>query len=251
MKYHVKLEVFEGPFDLLFHLIEKNEVDIYDIPIAEITRQYIEYMDSMQKLDLELASEFLVMAATLLSIKAKMLLPKEPKPMGCDSNDTGVDPRDELVDRLLEYKKYKIMAEYLGSLEAKQGKVFARPNDMESFISLFDDTNPLEGLTLLDLVKALQEVWTKKEHEEQFQEIPREEISIKEKMDEIIDILDHSQGVSFQALFAHQAGRTEIVVQFLALLELVRLQMVTVRQSATWGEIMIFTRNKNNCKLMK
>ncbi|MDD2497993.1 MAG: segregation/condensation protein A [Desulfitobacteriaceae bacterium] len=132
-------------------------------------------------------------------------------------------------------------------MEAKQGRVFSRPNDAENFFNLFDDINPLEGLTVLDLVKALQEVWSKsKEQGEKFQEIPREEITIKEKMDEISSMLNRrSRGISFHDLFAHQAGRTEIVVQFLALLELVRLQAVIVRQTVVGGEIMIYRREEN------
>ncbi|HWI55555.1 MAG TPA: segregation/condensation protein A, partial [Desulfobacteria bacterium] len=112
MAYQIKLQVFEGPFDLLFHLIEKNEVDIYDIPIAKITEQYVEYIKNMQMLDLEVASEFLVMASTLLSIKARMLLPKPPKE-DPELDEEDADPRDLLVEKLLEYKKFKVMAEFL------------------------------------------------------------------------------------------------------------------------------------------
>lgn len=242
MSYRIKLEVFEGPFDLLFHLIEKNEVDIYDIPIADITRQYLDYLDQARSFDLELASEFLVMAATLLSIKARMLLPKPAKTLEEGWDNNGLDPRDELVERLLEYKKYKNMANYFESLEDLQGKVFSRPNDPEAFLGLFGEINPLEGLTLLDLVNAFRDVLDKAEPESQIREIHREEITIKKKMDEIVRILtQRPKGITFHTLFSHPVGRTELVVQFLALLELVRLQAIKIRQSVICGEIMIFS----------
>jgi len=241
MKYQVKLHVFEGPLDLLLHLIEKNEVDIYDIPIAEITRQYLAYLETMERMDLEIASEFLVMAATLLSIKAKMLVPKPPKIDDEDAQEIEFDPRDELVERLLEYKKYKVLAEYLQQLEEIQEKVFYRPNEEEQYLNAFSESNPLEGLTLDDLIKALQDVVNKIEPEDLTKEILREEITIKDKIDEITSILStHPRGVSFRELFSKPVGRVEMIVQFLALLELVRLQVALVRQSSPFGEIIIY-----------
>jgi segregation and condensation protein A len=242
MSYHVKLEVFEGPFDLLFHLIEKNEVDIYDIPIAEITRQYLDYIEAMQSLDLELASEFLLLAATLLAIKARMLLPK-PASSAEENPEDGLDPRDELVEKLLEYKKYKNSAVLLEELELKQGKVFSRLNDPESFLNLWGANNPLEGLTLLDLVQAMHEVLADLVKTEQIQEIHREEITIKSKMEEMLAILtDNPLGISFQKLFSRARERIEVVINFLALLELIRMQRIRVRQSAVCAEIMIFPK---------
>jgi segregation and condensation protein A len=241
LSYHIKLEVFEGPFDLLFHLIEKNEVDIYDIPIAEITHQYLAYLEEMQNLDLEIASEFLVMAATLLAIKAKMLLPKPPKPEEEDDSEER-DPRDELVARLLEYKKYKLAAEYLHQREEKQSKVYFRPNEEEFFISLFSDKNPLEGVQIEDLKAALVQVLSKKFDLEPVQEIPRDEITIKKKMEEISSVLQKNpQGISFFALFSLPASKVEVVVQFLALLELMRMQKVKVSQPSPYGDILIFS----------
>ncbi|MGI6684855.1 MAG: segregation and condensation protein A [Bacillota bacterium] len=240
MKYQIKLEVFEGPFDLLFHLIDKNEVDIYDIPISEITQQYLAYLEEMQSLDLEIASEFLVMAATLLAIKARMLLPKPPKVLE-EENPEGEDPRDELVARLLEYKKYKLIAEFLQRQEKEQRKVFFRPNEEDFFISLFADQNPLEGVQIDDLKAALIQVLKKNFDLEPMKEIPREEITIKKKMTEITDILKkHPQGISFFRLFNNSVSKVEVVVQFLALLELMRKQEVKVSQSSLCGDIFIY-----------
>ncbi|ATW24089.1 segregation and condensation protein A [Candidatus Formimonas warabiya] len=241
MKYQIKLAVFEGPFDLLLHLIEKNEVDIYDIPIAEITRQYLAYLDEMKNLDLEIASEFLVMAATLLAIKAKMLLPKSPG-VPDDPGEGAADPRNELVERLLEYKKFKQLADYLQEREELQGQIYFRPNEEEAFLSAFLDQNPLEGVTLEDLVAALEIVLIKTAQEDVIKEIPREEITIKKKMDDITALLLLSpQGISFFGLFSFPVSRVEIVVQFLALLELIRMQSIKVSQPVNGGDIMIFT----------
>lgn len=239
MKYQIKLEVFQGPLDLLFHLIEKNEVDIYNIPIAEITHQYLAYLGAMQSLDLEIASEFIVMAATLLSIKAKMLLPKPPKPV--EDEEIEEDPREELVERLLEYKKYKNMAEFLHQKEEQQGKVFFRPNEEEFYLSMFGDKNPLEGIKLDDLKKALAHVLSKRFHAEPIIEIPREEITINKKIEEIKKLLkNYPQGISFFDLFSLPVSKVEVVVQFLALLELMRVQCVKVSQPAINGDIMVF-----------
>jgi segregation and condensation protein A len=240
MKYQIKLEVFEGPFDLLFHLIDKNEVDIYDIPISEITQQYLAYLEEMQSLDLEIASEFLVMAATLLAIKARMLLPKLPKVLEEESPEEE-DPRDELVARLLEYKKYKLIADYLHRQEKEQRKVFFRPNEEDLFISLFADQNPLEGVQIDDLKAALIQVLKKNFDLEPMKEIPREEITIKKKMTEITVILQkHPQGISFFSLFNNSVSKVEVVVQFLALLELMRKKEVKVSQSSLCGDIFIY-----------
>jgi len=240
MKYQIKLETFEGPLDLLFHLIEKNEVDIYDIPMAEITRQYLDYLSAMQSLDLEIASEFLVMAATLLSIKAKMLLPKPPQ-VAEENGEEEKDPRDELVARLLEYKKYKLIAEYLRQQEETQSKIFFRPNEEEFFLALFADQNPLEGVCIDDLKAALMQVLSKKSDVEPIKVIPREEITIKQKMHEIEGVLQKNpQGISFFALFSNAVSKMEVVVQFLALLELMRLQVIKVSQASPHGDILIF-----------
>ncbi len=244
MSYQIKIPVFEGPFDLLFHLLEKNEVDIYDIPIALITEQYVEYISQMQMLDLEVASEFLVMAARLLNIKARMLLPK-PVIQNEDVNEEEeVDPRDELVEKLLEYKKFKQVADYLKVREEEQEKVYTRANEEEMFLHLFSEENPLEGITLTSLLDALKEVILRVDTEEVTGEIARDEVSIRDKMTEIRRRLIFStNGITFKDLFLGQASKVEVIVTFLALLELIKLKRIKVSQRRVFGEIMIFGRD--------
>ena len=237
MDYKIKLEVFEGPFDLLFHLIEKNEVDIYDIPIAKITDQYVAYLSTLQSLDLEVASEFLVMAATLVQIKSRLLLPKPPRP---EAGEPEPDPRDELVVRLLEYKKFKAVAALLGEREQSQGLVFTHPVNVDAYIEEFAEKNPLQGVTLSDLLDALQEVLQRVEAEDRVEEISREEITVRDKMREIIRrVILAPGGIYFRELFRGSRTRTTIVITFLALLELIRLGKVLVRQSENFAEMMI------------
>lgn len=242
MAYQIKLEVFEGPFDLLFHLIEKNEVDIYDIPIARITEQYLEFISMMQTLDLELASEFLVMAANLLAIKAKMLLPKPPV-LSDETAEDEYDPRDELVEKLLEYKKFKVMADYLQGKETFMYKVYTRPNDEEMFCHLFSEENPLEGISMQSLIGALQEVLERASDTALTGEIPREEVSIRDKMKEIVRRLFFSnRNMAFRELFMPGVTRVEIIVTFLAILELTKLGKIKAYQSKAFGDIMIYSR---------
>ncbi len=237
MDYQIKLEMFEGPFDLLFHLIGKNEVDIYDIPIAKITDQYVSYIATLQSLDLEVASEFLVMAATLVQIKSRMLLPKPPK---AEVGEPEPDPRDELVIRLLEYKKFKAVAALLGEREQNQGLVFTHPVNVDEFIEEFAEKNPLRGVTLSDLLDALQEVLLRVEAEERVEEISREEITVRDKMREIVRrIIFAPGGIYFRELFRGTRTRTEVVTTFLALLELIRLGKVIVRQTENFAEMLI------------
>lgn len=243
MSYQIKLPVFEGPFDLLFHLIEKNEVDIYDIPIARITEQYLEFLATMQMLDLEVASEFLVMAATLLSIKARMLLPKPPVETVEEDDEFGADPRDELVERLLEYKKFKQLADFLKEREISQEKVYTRPNEEEMFVHLFSEENPLEGISMDNLLGALQEVLERAAEEELSGEIVRDEVSMRDKMKEIMHrLILKPKGIVFRDLFRLKSTRVEVVMTFLALLELIKLGKIRVHQSKSFGEIMIYSR---------
>lgn len=242
MAYQIKLEVFEGPFDLLFHLIEKNEVDIYDIPIARITEQYLEYISMMKMFDLELASEFLVMAANLLAIKAKMLLPKPPVSRDETAEDE-YDPRDELVEKLLEYKKFKVMAYYLREKETFMNKVYTRPNDEEMFCHLFSEENPLEGISMHSLLGALQEVLDRASDTVLAGEIPREEVSIRDKMKEIMRrLFFHNRSIAFKELFMPRVSRVEIIVTFLAILELIKLGKIKAYQSKAFGDIMVYSR---------
>jgi len=242
LAYRIKLEVFEGPFDLLFHLIEKNEVDIYDIPVAEITEQYLEYIAAMQMLDLEVASEFLVMAANLLAIKARMLLPRPPVDED-GQPDEDSDPRDELVEKLLEYKKFKVLAEYLQEKANVMNRVYTRPNDEDMFIHLFSEENPLEGISMSSLLEALREVLDRAAEQELIGEIPREEVTVRDKMKEIMRrLFFQARGIAFRDLFRPGVTRVEIIVTFLALLELIKTGKIRAYQSKAFGEIMIYSR---------
>ncbi len=246
MAYQIKLQAFEGPFDLLFHLIEKNEVDIYDIPIAEITEQYVEYISKMQMLDLEVASEFLVMAATLLSIKARMLLPKPPKEE-VESDEEDADPRDILVEKLLEYKKFKIMAEYLQQKESFMTNVFTRPNEDDMFLHLFNEENPLEGISMHNLLDALREVLDRAVEQNISGEIVRDEVTVKDKMKEIVRrLFFNKSGIIFRDLFSSSANRVEIIVTFLAILELIKLGKIKAYQPRAFAELMIYGGEEEN-----
>lgn len=239
MDYQVKIEVFEGPFDLLFHLIEKEEVDIYDIPIAKITDQYVEYLDTLQSLDLEVASEFLVMAATLVQIKSRMLLPKPPKAE--ETQEPELDPRDELVARLLEYKQFKAVAGMLKEREQVQGLSFTRPVNVEELIEAFAEKNPLKGLTFSDLLGALQDILQRVDAETKVTMIPREEITIRDRMKEITRRLVLSRsGLTFSELFRGSCTRFAVVITFMALLELIRLGRIVVRQTGNFSEMLIY-----------
>ncbi|MTI67811.1 MAG: segregation/condensation protein A [Firmicutes bacterium] len=247
MKYTVVLESFEGPFDLLYHLIEKSEVDIYDIPISDIADQYINYLEKMEELDLDITSEFLVMAATLLEIKSKMLLPKE-KNEGEQLEFEETDPREELVRRLIEYKKYKIAAEKLKEKELIHSKVFYKPKEeIEHFYESKDDI--LEGLELSDLVKALDKVIKKnKTSNENFnmKNIEREEITIEQAMNSILGLISENDKIEFDDLFINKVNRSNIVVTFLALLELIKLENITIVQTNNFGNIIIKKYDKDN-----
>lgn len=244
MEYNVILKTFEGPLDLLLHLIEKNEVDIYDIPIAEITEQYISYLGDMKVLDLEITSEFLVMAATLLEIKSKMLLPKKVNE-GQQLEMEEVDPRQELVRRLIEYKKYKQAAEQLKSKEEAQKKVYFKPREeLEQFF--FDNEEvALEGIDLLDLIKTFKKIMKKKKinSEIDIKEIERDEITIEECIERIRRIIFIKQKVTFEELFDDSTNKISVVVTFLSILELIKLKEIKIRQETNFGDIIII-RNK-------
>jgi len=234
--YKVKLEVFEGPLDLLLYLIKKEEVDIYDIPIERITNQYMEYLTLMQMLNLEVAGEFLVMAATLMYIKSRMLLPVDQQVADSEEED-GADPRWELIRQLVEYKKFKDAALQLGRREEEQAKVFPRrageldvPADAEA---------PLAEVSIFDLINAFKEVLKKASARDDFREIIEERFTVSDKIEEILYTLRDRADLIFQELFAQATSRAEIVVTFLALLELIRLKRLKVRQETAFGEIRV------------
>lgn len=243
MKITFKLETFEGPLDLLLHLIDQAEVDIYDIPIKEITDQYLDYLSTMQELELEVTSEFLVMAATLLSIKSKMLLPKPPvielEWEGMEEEE-GEDPRAELVRKLIEYRKYKEIAEHLKDRELERSLIYTRePEDLTAFIPKVE-VNPVEGLHVADLVWAFQKALRKMAERNRVAKIRRDEISVKDRITEIVSILGNRGGkVLFSKLLETGYSREDIVVTFLALLELMKMKKIQCYQHKLFEDIVI------------
>lgn len=243
MSIDVKLQVFEGPLDLLLHLIEKNQVNIYDIPIVTITEQYLEYLGEMQRQDLDVMSEFLVMAATLINIKAKMLLPKEE-----EEEEEEEDPRAELVRRLLEYKMYKYAATELKDMEMDAaGSIYRSPAIPKEVAEYREEIDPVElcdGLTLNRLNEIFQMVMKKQVEKidpirSKFGTIEREEISIEERMDTIRDQVKGLKGISFRTLLEIQASKINVIVTFMAILELMKVGAITVRQDGLFDDIMI------------
>jgi len=237
---NVRLEVFEGPLDLLLHLIKKDEIDIYDIPIAVITQQYLEYLEMMKSLNLDIAGEFLLMAATLLHIKSKMLLPPaEEEQVEEGQEERKEDPRAELVRRLLEYQRFKEAA-----LDLTQGSLL----DRDVFTRTLFEGKLLEGgeealigeANLFDLLEALKKVLQGIPPEE-FQEVTLDQLNIKEKIHQIMDRLWEIESLTFNELFAAASPRREIILTFLALLELLRLRLIRVYQSEAFGTIRIFS----------
>lgn len=234
----VKLEVFEGPLDLLLFLIKKNEIDIYDIPMAVITQQYLEYLEMMKNLNLDVAGEFLLMAATLLHIKSRMLLPI-PEEEQVEGEREVEDPRAELVRRLLEYQRFKEAA-----LELSKGPLL----DREVFIRHFFGEKSFEGgeeaaggeVSLFDLLEAMKRVLQSLPPEE-FQEISAEHLNIKDKILQIMERLWEAESVAFTELFTSSIPRREVILTFLALLELLRLRMIKVYQAESFGAIRIFS----------
>lgn len=231
--YHVHLEdLFDGPMDLLIHLVKKNEVDIYDIPIALITQQYIEYIDWLKALNIDIAGEFLVMAATLAHIKSRMLLPAQ------EGDDDDEDPRMEIIRPLEEYLQLKYAADDLMNRDHLDWDVFARKD--------IDDTGGRPGeepglvqVGLFELIDAFQEI-IKRAPPAYFLDITPDAISVKSRISQIVDILEERNSVTFKELFETQVTRGDIVITFLALLEMVKSQVIRVMQHVESGIIRIF-----------
>jgi segregation and condensation protein A len=245
----IQLPVFEGPFDLLLHLIRENEVDIYDIPIAEITAQYIGYLQAMEALDMEIASSFLVMAATLLAIKAKMLLP--PAEAGEEEGEPE-DARAELVQDLLEYLHFKEAAGQLQGLRERASLQHSRPNAEELYLSLFAPENPLSGKTLRDLSLAFAAVLTKLPRGQDLLDIGREQVTIQDKTRDILAALkSRPRGLPFSQIFTACLSKAECVTAFLALLELIRLLKVRISQSGIYDDIYLYRSQTREARCEK
>jgi segregation and condensation protein A len=241
MNYTVKLDIFEGPLDLLLYLIRKNEVDIYDIPIALITEQYLEYLDLMTVLNLDIAGDFLVMAATLAKIKSKMLLPPS---VDSEEGEEEDDPRAELMEHLLEYQQYKEVADRLKNRELLEKDIFTR-TQIEEHIPELDKNSAVIEASLFDLVDALKKVIERKDLPGNLMEVAVEKISVREKIGEILSTVKKNQQIIFQSLFDGLSTKYEIVVAFLALLELIRLRAIKVFQVHPHGEIRIIALDRD------
>ena len=235
----VHLPVYEGPLDLLLDLIKKNEINIYDIPVAEITRQYIDYLNQMKEMNLDIAGEFLVMAATLLYIKSKMLLPDD----GAEEDDEDMDPRAELVRKLLEYQAFKEAAKELGLMESDRAKEFTRQladyyfNDLESEMV---EAEPLDA-NMFDLLQAFHKV-LKEVSRENIHEVFEQVISIEQKIDQIRALFKDRDEVYFTDLFNGSTTRNEMIVSFLAMLEITKQRFVRVYQDLMFDEIRLVKR---------
>lgn len=239
----VKLEVFEGPLDLLLHLIDKNKIDIYDIPIVEITNQYMEYIRQMQHEDLNVMSEFLVMAATLLDIKCRMLLPKEVTEEGVEE-----DPRKELVEQLLQYKMYKYMAYELKDRQTGADFILYKrptiPEEVREYSEPVDLDQLLGDLTLSKLTAIFRDVMKRQTEKidpvrSKFGKIEKEEVTLSDKFSYIREYMKKHKVFSFKQLLEGQRGKMHIVVTFLAVLEMMKLGEILVEQTETCGDIMI------------
>ncbi len=231
-EYKVKLEVFEGPLDLLLYLIKKDEVDIYDIVIERITQQYLEFMDAFKTLDLEVAGEFVVMAANLIYMKSRSLLPAHVQPPEEEAEED--DPRWDLIRQLVEYKKFKDAAAQLSQREIEQSNLFGRTPDAEEA----QPERPLGDVSVFDLINAFNKVLKRiASKSEDLREIFEENYTVSDKIDLILKLTAPGVALKFTELFADAASRSEIVVTFLALLELIRLKQVKAVQEEVFGEI--------------
>jgi len=232
-EYKVKLEVFEGPLDLLLYLIKKDEIDIYDIPIERITKQYLEYLDAFKILDLDIAGDFVVMAANLIYIKSRSLLPVNQQPP--DEMAEEEDPRWELVRQLIEYKKFKDAAAHLQNRELAQENLFTRLPEKPDLTA----ERPIGEVSIFDLINAFNNVLKRLNTTENLREIFEENYTVSDKIDLIMKMTGSGVALKFSELFANVASRTEVVVTFLALLELIRLKQIRAVQPETFGEIEI------------
>lgn len=235
---NIKIPVFEGPFDLLLHLLRENKLDVYDIPIAEITGQYLKYIEMMKELNLEIAGEFLVMAATLIHIKSRMLLPPDEE----TPPEEQEDPRQELVQRLLEYQKYKEAAQDFRTMEEDWMKVFHREplalsEEEQGELSLFD-------LGLFDLLEAFKMILDKAPPE--VASITKETLTVKDRMFVIMEILENRETVRFEDLFKDNVTRSHLLVTFVALLELIRLGLARAYQEKEFGNIWVLNPAKQS-----
>jgi len=239
MDYKVELDVYAGPLDLLLYLIRRDEIDIYDIPIARVTEQYLATIDLMQSLDINVAGEFMVMAATLLEMKSRMLLPQAAE----EDDEEGLDPRLALVHQLLEYKKYRDAAGALEGLLSDRQKMFRRGADDRG--ARQEESVQLDEVSIWDLFGAFDKVLTQL-GAGKAQIIFDDDVAVSVHMEQIINVLTSVGEISFFKLFEGASGRATLMGVFLGILELVRLKRITVSQPAPFGDIFLMLRNETN-----
>jgi segregation and condensation protein A len=239
--FPVKLESFEGPLDLLLHLIKKNELNIHDIPIALITQQYLVAIELMQEMNLDVAGEFIVMAATLIHIKSKMLLPRPETAAGV-AGEAEEDPRDALVRRLLEHQKFKAAAGLLHEREQLRSAQWMRPDERVADIA-GDDYEPELEVDLFTLLSAFQQVVLRAKLRPKVL-LPPEQIPVEVRIDQLLARLSETEACGFEDLFADVNDRSGLIVTFLALLEMIRLKLVRVFQSGSFGPIRVYKRSR-------
>jgi segregation and condensation protein A len=234
----VRVANFEGPLDLLIHLIRKNEVNIYDIPIALITQQYLVAIELLQELNLDVAGEFLVMAATLIHIKSKMLLPRPETASGVEGEEE--DPRDALVRRLLEHEKFKAAAGLLHEREELRSAQWQRPDERVAALA-GDDYEPELEVDLFTLLTAFQAVVQRAKHRPKIL-LPPEQVPVEVRIEQLLARLSENDACGFDELFADVDDRAGLIVTFLALLEMIRLKLVRVFQAGSFGPIRVYKR---------
>jgi segregation and condensation protein A len=237
-EYKVQLEVFEGPLDLLLYLVKKDEVDIYDISIERITTQYLTYLEAFEVLQIEVAGEFLVMAANLLYIKSRTLLPKDQQMPEEEAEED--DPRWELIRQLIEYRKFKEAAAHLRDQEELQAALFPRAASLDpAHAPIMDEHMMLGDVGIFDLINAFQRALKRLPAEEKQGEIYEETFTVTDRINYLMRMVDRGVAMRFEELFSNASTRAELVVTFLAILELIRMKQFGVRQEEQFGEIWI------------
>lgn len=232
--YKVKLEIFEGPLDLLLYLIKRDEIGIYDVSIERITRQYLDYLDTFKMLNIELASEFIVMAANLMYLKSRELLPKSLQPPDEEADEA--DPRWELIRQLVEYKKFKDAAQFLGTQEIKTQDFFAASPEVPD-LSAISEAVPKAGI--FDLIRAFQKVLKRFEGANELREIVADRWTVSDKIEHLLETLPVGGRVVFDTLFSSASSRSEVIVTFLAVLELIKLSHLEIEQEHLLGQIIV------------
>lgn len=250
MEYNIKISQlnFDGPFDLLLHLIKKNEMDIYNIKIYEITNEYMDYLKQMKEIDLEITSEFIVVAATLLEIKSKLLLPKANEK---DDEDNEADPRQQLIEKLIEYKKFKAVAAFFKSRIQDTGYIFSKkPELIDDRPSVQDNEDLLKNITMLDLYNIYNDILNRyrgkiNENNTLLDHIPVDKFKIEDKMVELSSRIVHGSKYKFTEIICECSSKIEKIVVFLALLELIRIRNIRIFQESNFREIYIERADTN------